>query len=222
MTADVKPFPILFVDGVDGTGKTTLVGQIRDALAQKCPDRPILLLRLPEDTGRTNYRTIVKSGPRTPDSDDEAAAFHMEDALLNLACFVNVFSKARGFLKDHPTGIVLFDRSPESIECYQADYKKNARYRYGLNLLREELYGDIGPSWIFVLKPSAEFIVNNLTKNRIGENDVIDDIIVKDAANKRDLYRSIGRTARILPLTNPQTYLSDVLAILSHHGDIPA
>lgn len=222
MTDTSTAFPILFVDGVDGTGKTTLVQQLKEELTKRFPDRPILVVRLPEDTGRAQYRTIVKSGPRIPTSGRQAAALHMEDALINMACFVKVLDDAKSFQDEHPNGIVIFDRSPESVECYQVDYRKNAHYRYGFNLLRDELYNDVGPSWVFVLKPPADFIVKNLSTTRGDGSDVLDDMIKSDAAGRRDLYRNTARTTRIMSLTNPQTYLSDVLAVLEHQGNIPA
>lgn len=222
MTDTVKPFPILFVDGVDGTGKTTLVQQLKEALSKRCPDRPLLAVRLPENTGRVGYRDIVKSGPRTPVNDRQAASFHMEDALLNAAAFVSVMDGVKAFREEHPEGIVLFDRSPESVDCYQVDHRKNASFRYGFNLLRDELYNDVGPSWVFVLKPPADFIVKNLSTDRTGGTDVIDDLVKADAQGRRDLYRNTARSTRIMALTNPQTYLSDVLAVLEHQGNIPA
>lgn len=218
MSDDTKKPAWVFVDGIDGTGKTTLLAAITTKIASLDPERPVLQLRLPEDVGRAEYRTIIKKGPRTPVDTAQAAAYAMEDALLNVACFVRVMDDARRFLADNPTGIVLCDRSLESINCYQNDLFKNPAYSSAMGLLRDELFRAMTLSWTFVLKPPEEFIVSNLTSGRAGDDDAIDDIIVKKATEYRDLYRDSGRYTRIMTLRNPNSYLDDVINVLTHQS----
>lgn len=209
--------PIIFIDGVDGTGKTTLIAQLKERFEH---DGYIVhQYRLPENSDRVPYRDIVKSGPREATTTEEAIFFDMEDALINMASFINVYRAMSEAVELNPNCVILCDRSLETINCYQHFFKSNPRFNYGLNQLRDELYRDMNAAVTFLLEPDDAFIRKNLKSERVGvEDDVIDRIILNKTTEMKSRYRKHSRASKIIVLTDPDRYVTDVSDYLAQLG----
>lgn len=204
---------VLFVDGCDGSGKTTLLNELEQRLTERYPERTVVSFRLPEDTDRCTYRSIIKKGPRKTDDVAEHLFFDLEDAFLNIACFTDFMRQSyKVFLEDR-NAIVLCDRSLESIDCHQREVYNSAHYGDLIDHVRKQLLTILPNTKTFILQPPVEFVKNNLLASRDGLDD-LDNLILEKTQTYMGRYRSADASVGRYVLRDPAHYVQEVFSIL--------
>lgn len=216
--SDVHTLPnLIFIDGPDGSGKTTLIESLNRILTEHYPQSTVVTFRLPEDTDRVPYRSIIKKGPRAPKHPTDEMYFDLEDAFINVGCFIDMLRKARDVLENDPTAIILCDRSLESIDCYQHNLYKSPDFAMLIDRVRKSLLNMCPNHVTFILKPPVSFIENNLIHSRDG-TDALDEKILRRVQDYMDRYRDSDIGNKRYVLHDPKSYIPTIFSVM---GSLP-